>query len=92
MPSVIAPHQSKDALFRSLTDSGIKARAMASPIRPTGRLIKKTERHPKLSISGPPMSGPNTADAAKAEDQIPSAWARSFPSRKVTVMIAMAVG
>src|SRR5208337_1047768 len=92
VPSVKAPYQSKEMLFLSLTDSGMKVRAIAIPIRPMGRLIRKTDRQPKISMSGPPMRGPNTMARAKAEDQIPSAWARSLPLLKFTAMIAMAVG
>ena len=47
--------------------------AIKSPRRPTGKFTKKIERHPKMSISGPPMSGPNTAAEANDEDHIPSA-------------------
>ena len=56
---------------------------------PTGKLTRKTDLHPKLSISGPPISGPNTLAAAKDDDQIPSACARSFPSLKVIAKIAI---
>ena len=54
--------------------------------------MKKTARQLKLSMSGPPMSGPNTDAAANAADQIPSACARSFISLNVIAMIAIAVG
>ena len=65
---------------------------MYIPMIPIGRFIRKTERHPKLSISGPPKSGPKTVAAANDEDQIPSACARSFPSLNVMARMAIAVG
>ena len=38
------------------------------------------------------VTGPNTAAAAKEDDQMPKAWARSFGVLKVTAKMAMAVG
>src|SRR5665213_1018107 len=91
-PRVIAPHQSNILVLWVETDSCTYASAMRRPRIPTGRLTKKTDRQPKVSIRGPPIKGPKTAAAAKDADQIPSACARSRPGGKVTVRIAMAVG
>src|SRR5208337_27199 len=69
MPRVKAPYQSKETLFLSLTDSGMKVRAIAIPIRPIGRFIRKTDRHLNISMRRPPRSGPNTMASANADDQ-----------------------
>jgi len=53
--------------------------------------MRKNERQPKLSISVRPKEVRNTIAAAKDDDQMPSACARSFPSLKVTAKIAIAV-
>src|SRR5665647_752781 len=70
-PKVMAPHQSNKTVFFSETDSRTKATAIKRPMTPTGKLTKKMERQPKLSMSGPPISGPKTEAAAKEADQKP---------------------
>src|SRR6202142_4061250 len=91
-PSEVDPHQSNFALRRSPTDSLIYLNARKRPIRPSGMLIINTDRQLKLSIKGPPISGPNTDATANAADHMPSACARSFKSVNVTARIAIAVG
>src|ERR1035437_2837712 len=91
-PKVIAPHQSKNFVFISERDSLIKRSAIYIPSNPIGKFIRQTDLQPKLSISAPPSNGPKTIAAAKDDDQIPSACARSLPSLKVTAIMAIAVG
>ena len=72
-PRTIAPNQSNDVDFTSETDSLIKRIAIMIPTIPIGTFIKNIDGQPKLSMSGPPMSGPKTEAAANEVDHIPSA-------------------
>lgn len=59
---------------------------------PTGTLTKKIHSQPAYSVRMPPSSSPTAPPAPAMEPHTASARLRSGPSRKVTVMIASAVG
>lgn len=88
----VAPEMSNFVIFLVVEDSLINITAIKIAISPRGILKKNTERHPKLSISGPPISGPRIAPDAILADQIPRACVRFLVSANVTVKIAIAVG
>ena len=51
---------------------------------PIGRFTKKTERHPKLSMRGPPRSGPKTEAAVQAISDVPASI-KAFGARRHVV-------
>jgi hypothetical protein len=59
---------------------------------PTGRLIQKIERHPTDPTRRPPITGPRAMLTPTTAAHTPTAWARSFGSVKVLVMMDMATG
>ena len=61
-------------------------------VNPTGRLIQKIERHPTVSTRSPPTTGPRAMLIPTTAAQTPTAWARSFGSVKVFVMMDIATG
>ncbi|BCU63095.1 hypothetical protein KLVA_52540 (plasmid) [Klebsiella variicola] len=57
-----------------------------------GILIRKTDCHEKYSSKTPPTNGPSAAPAVPIVDQIPSAIARSWLFRNVSLMLASVAG
>ena len=60
-------------------------------INPTGRLIQKIHRHPKLSVTRPPTAGPMIRANPVTPLKMPSARARSSRA-KASLRIAIASG
>ena len=59
---------------------------------PTGMLIQKIERQPRDETSTPPMTGPRAMETPTTAAHTPIAWARSWGSTNVLVMMDMATG
>ncbi len=75
-----APSQSMRP-WRLLRLSGTCHKLTAMTASASGRLMKKTQRHDRCSISQPPRTGPSAVVIAVAPDQVPMALPRSLSSK-----------
>ena len=57
-------------------DVGTTLAPMMTKVMPMATLIRKADRHPKLSVSTPPTTGPNFRPSATAVPMMPSTWPR----------------
>ncbi|WIB11636.1 hypothetical protein DEJ36_11870 [Curtobacterium sp. MCPF17_052] len=73
-------------------DSGTKRNVSTTAAIPIGTLMRKIARHPTVSVSAPPTSGPTPIETPTTAPQTPTARARSFASSKVAVMMLIATG
>ncbi len=70
--------------------AGRKTKVPTAPSRPMGTLMRKIERHPKVSVSTPPSPGPTMVPAATTLVRSPRTRPRS-PGGKVVTAVAMIV-
>ena len=80
------------ARARNAFDSGTKRAVKSAAAIPIGTLIQKIDRHPIVSVSAPPISGPTPSDTPATAPQMPTARARAFASGNAFAMSDSATG